>query len=59
MNGDAVLMMALAMLILWGGLLGALLNLSRHPEASRATSAPPTTEPLSGPPEAQGAPRSE
>ncbi len=33
MNADAVVMMVIAMLVLWGGLLLALLNLRRAPDA--------------------------
>jgi hypothetical protein len=32
MNGDAIVMMAIAMLVLWGGLGVALLNLRRSPD---------------------------
>ena len=32
MNGEAVVMMLVAMLVLWGGLVAALLNLRRSPE---------------------------
>jgi hypothetical protein len=32
MNGDAIVMMAIAMLVLWGGLVVALLNLRRSPD---------------------------
>ena len=32
MNGDAIAMMVLAMLVIWGGLAVALLNLQRSPD---------------------------
>jgi hypothetical protein len=32
MNGDAIVMMVVAMLVLWGGLVVALLNLRRSPD---------------------------
>jgi hypothetical protein len=32
MNGDAIVMMMVAMLVLWGGLVVALLNLRRSPD---------------------------
>ena len=32
MNGEAVVMMVLAMLVIWGGLVAALLNLRRSPD---------------------------
>jgi hypothetical protein len=32
MNGDAIVMMLVAMLILWGGLVVALLSLRRSPD---------------------------
>jgi hypothetical protein len=34
MNADAVVMMVIAMLVLWGGLVLALLNLKRAPDSS-------------------------
>ncbi len=34
MSGDAILMMLLAMIIIWGGLLVAILNLRRGPDLS-------------------------
>ena len=32
MSGDAILMMLLAMIVIWGGLVVALLNLRRSPD---------------------------
>lgn len=32
MNGDAIVMMVVAMVVLWGGLVFALLNLRRSPD---------------------------
>ena len=34
MSGDAILMMLLAMIIIWGGLVVAILNLRRGPDLS-------------------------
>jgi hypothetical protein len=34
MSGDAILMMLLAMIIIWGGLIVAILNLRRGPDLS-------------------------
>ncbi len=31
MSADAIVMMAIAMLVVWGGLVAALLNLKRNP----------------------------
>ncbi|WP_181310063.1 methionine/alanine import family NSS transporter small subunit [Nocardioides campestrisoli] len=35
MNGDAIVMMVVAMLILWGGLLVAIIRLTRSPDVPR------------------------
>jgi hypothetical protein len=32
MSGDAILMMLLAMVVIWGGLVAALVNLQRSPD---------------------------
>lgn len=34
MNGIAILFMIISMITIWGGLIVALINLSRHPEKS-------------------------
>ena len=36
MNGEAIAMMVLAMAVIWGGLVLALVNLTRNPELPEA-----------------------
>lgn len=37
MNGSAIIMMLVAMLVIWGGLALAIVNLRRSPDAPRAS----------------------
>jgi hypothetical protein len=42
MTPVAIIMMIIAMVTVWGGLIAAIVNLARHPEAADAEPAPPT-----------------
>lgn len=41
MTPTAIVMMVIAMVTVWGGLVAAIVNLARHPEAAEAEPAPP------------------
>lgn len=41
MTTTAIVMMIVAMVTIWGGLIAAVVNLVRHPEAADAEPAPP------------------
>lgn len=41
MSGTAVVMMIIAMVTVWGGLVAAIVNLARHPEIAETEPAPP------------------
>ncbi len=41
MTAAAIIMMIIAMVTVWGGLVAAVVNLARHPEAADSESAPP------------------
>ena len=41
MTATAVVMMIVAMVTVWGGLVAAIVNLARHPEVAEAEPAPP------------------
>ncbi|SEB46710.1 methionine/alanine import family NSS transporter small subunit [Microbacterium hydrocarbonoxydans] len=41
MTTTAVIMMIIAMVTIWGGLIAAVVNLARHPEAADSEPAPP------------------
>jgi len=41
MTTTAIIFMIIAMVTVWGGLVAALVNLSRHPEEAEAEPAPP------------------
>jgi hypothetical protein len=41
MTLTAVLMMIIAMVTIWGGLIAAVVNLARHPEAAESEPSPP------------------
>jgi len=41
MTATAIVMMIVAMLTVWGGLVAAIVNLARHPEAIEDEPAPP------------------
>ena len=41
MSTTAVVMMIIAMITVWGGLVAAIVNLARHPEAADAEPEPP------------------
>jgi len=42
MSVAAVVMMVIAMVTVWGGLIAAIVNLARHPEVADAEPEPPT-----------------
>jgi hypothetical protein len=42
MSVTAVVMMIIAMVTVWGGLIAAVVNLARHPEVADAEPQPPT-----------------
>ncbi|ALX66318.1 methionine/alanine import family NSS transporter small subunit [Microbacterium sp. XT11] len=42
MSATAVVMMIIAMVTVWGGLIAAVVNLARHPEVADAEPQPPT-----------------
>lgn len=41
MTPTAIVMMSIAILTVWGGLIAAIVNLARHPEVSDTEPAPP------------------
>ena len=41
MTPPAIVMMTIAILTLWGGLVAAIVNLSRHPEVAETEPPPP------------------
>lgn len=41
MTAAAIIMMIIAMVTVWGGLVAAVVNLARHPEAADSEPAPP------------------
>lgn len=41
MTPTAVVMMIVAMVTVWGGLIAAMVNLARHPESADSTQPPP------------------
>ncbi len=41
MTLTAIVMMSIAILTVWGGLIAAIVNLARHPEVSDTEPAPP------------------
>ncbi|MFJ2503139.1 methionine/alanine import family NSS transporter small subunit [Microbacterium sp. NPDC087592] len=41
MTTTAIVMMIIAMVTVWGGLIAAIVNLARHPEAAENEPAPP------------------
>jgi hypothetical protein len=41
MTPIAIVMMIIAMVTVWGGLIAAIVNLARHPEAAESEPAPP------------------
>ena len=41
MTGTAIVMMVIAMVTVWGGLIAAIVNLARHPEVAETEPAPP------------------
>lgn len=41
MTTTAIVMMIIAMVTVWGGLIAAIVNLARHPEESATEPAPP------------------
>ncbi|MGV2903195.1 methionine/alanine import family NSS transporter small subunit [Microbacterium sp. AGC62] len=41
MTTTAIVMMIIAMVTIWGGLVAAIVNLARHPEAAENEPAPP------------------
>jgi len=41
MTATAVVMMIIAMVTVWGGLVAAIVNLARHPEAAESEPQPP------------------
>lgn len=41
MTTTAIVMMIIAMVTVWGGLVAAIVNLARHPEVAEAEPAPP------------------
>ncbi|AZH77552.1 MULTISPECIES: methionine/alanine import family NSS transporter small subunit [Microbacterium] len=41
MSPIAIIMMIIAMVTVWGGLIAAIVNLARHPEAAESEPAPP------------------
>ena len=42
MTTTAIIMMIIAMVTVWGGLIAAIINLARHPEVAESEPAPPT-----------------
>lgn len=42
MTAPAIVMMVVAMVTVWGGLIAAVVNLARHPEAAENEPVPPT-----------------
>ena len=42
MTTTAIVMMIIAMVTVWGGLIAAIINLARHPEVAEMEPAPPT-----------------
>ena len=42
MTPTAIVMMIIAMVTVWGGLVAAVINLARHPEVAETEPAPPT-----------------
>lgn len=42
MTPVAIVMMIIAMVTVWGGLIAAVVNLARHPEVADSEPAPPT-----------------
>lgn len=42
MTTTAIVMMTIAMITVWGGLIAAVVNLARHPEVAETEPAPPT-----------------
>ena len=41
MTTTAIMMMIIAMVTVWGGLVAAIVNLARHPEVAESEPAPP------------------
>lgn len=41
MTTTAIMMMIVAMVTVWGGLIAAIVNLARHPEVAETEPAPP------------------
>lgn len=41
MTPTAIVMMIIAMVTVWGGLVAAIINLARHPEVAESEPAPP------------------
>lgn len=41
MTPTAIVMLSIAILTIWGGLIAAIINLARHPEVSDTEPAPP------------------
>lgn len=41
MTPTAIVMMVIAMVTVWGGLIAGIINLARHPEAAEAEPNPP------------------
>ncbi|WP_082561698.1 methionine/alanine import family NSS transporter small subunit [Microbacterium sp. Root61] len=41
MTTTAIVMMIIAMVTVWGGLVAAIINLARHPEVAETEPAPP------------------
>lgn len=41
MTTPAIVMMTIAMVTVWGGLIAAIVNLARHPEVAESEPAPP------------------
>ena len=41
MTTTAIVMMIIAMVTVWGGLIAAIINLARHPEVAETEPAPP------------------
>lgn len=41
MTTTAIVMMIIAMVTVWGGLVAAIVNLARHPEVAESEPAPP------------------
>lgn len=42
MTPTAIIMMIIAMITVWGGLIAAVVNLVKHPEAAESEPPPPT-----------------